>query len=108
MLFNYLCFVLFSNNYYKKHSLWKEQEFQAIHKLPYSPLVNISYRYPDSYSIHYDDFIYIKGSKIYSINQTNDFSKECFQNFFINEFDECPITDIIIEDKKIYSYKDYV
>ena len=103
-----LCFVLFSNNYYKKHSLWKEQEFQPIHKLPYSPLVNISYRYPDSYSIYYDDFIYIKGSKIYSINQTNDFSKECFQNFFINEFGECPITDIIVEDKQIDSYKDYV
>ena len=102
-----LCFVLFSNNYYKKHSLWKNQDYQPIHQLPYSPLVNISYKYPYDYYIYYNHIIYTKGSRHYSINQTKDFSKECFQDFFINELDECPITDIIVEDKQVDFYKNY-
>ena len=109
--------VLLLKFFYKKHSLWNEPDFQPIHQLPFSPLSNILYKESnnsifsnDSSSSSeniIDNFYFTKCEKIYSINPSKDFSKKCFENFYVNDLAECPISDIIVKDNQTDSLKDY-
>ncbi len=94
-----LSFILFSNNYYKKHSLWTDPEFNNIYKLPYAPIQKIIYN---------NDKINIENSySVFSIYKTKEFSKKCFENYYVNELYECPINDIIFENEEINTHNGY-
>ena len=95
-----LCFILFSNNFYKKHSLWKEQSYINIHEVPYYPIKSI-----DLTSYKELSFEKLKDKK-FSIIRTEQYSNECLENYFIAS-NECPITNIIIEDRIYEKYENY-
>ena len=92
-----LCFILFSKHFYKKHPLWKGNEYNSIHELPYRPIAYIDSTLK----------IILMQNITYSIEKTEEFSNECLENFFILSDQDCPITDIIFENKKNENYKDY-
>ena len=93
-----LCFILFSNHFYKKHPLWKDNEYNPIHELPYSPITDIDSTLK----------VTLMQNITYSIEKTEEFSNECLENFFIRSDQDCPITEIIFENKKNENYKDYI
>ena len=79
------------------------QEYNYINKLEFNPISsfeknNISNNI--GYSIG-------TSSPIYSIKNISDYSKECINNYFIKDKEICPITEIIIENKKNINLKDY-
>ena len=96
-----LCITLLSKNFYKKHSLWKEPNFINIHKVPYYPIKSINLKYNEELSIEkmYDSE--------FSIIKTEEYSNECLENYFIKSYEECPITDIILDNKINEKYENY-
>ena len=96
-----LCFILFSKNFYKKHSLWKEPDYNNIHEVPYYPIQSID--------LNYGGKVYIEEAydKIFSIIKTEEYSNECLENYFIKPNATCPITNIIIESKINEKYENY-
>ena len=92
-----LCFILFSKHFYKKHSLWKEKEYLAIHELPYYPIQSINSKLE----------ITKMNNITYSLVKSEEFSNECLENLFFQSSEDCPITDIIFENIKNENYKDY-
>ena len=112
--------VFLFNLFYKKHRLWNEPEFQPIHQLPFFPISNISYidnnnsiysnytKYLLSSKDKIGNFHYSKSGNFFSIIYLKDYSKKCFENFYVNDLNECPILDIIIEDNQTDSHQDYI
>ena len=96
-----LCF----NVFYKKHHLWNEEEIQYIHSTPFLPIKNLIPKYNNEGIFEYLNYELSDG--IFSINQTDEYSKECLENYFIKNTDECPLTHIILENGKSYEYKNY-
>ena len=74
---------------YKNHYLWDNLEFQPIHNISYPPINKL---YDNSLS--FDTL-----ESTFSINESDGYSKKCFENFFIPNDKECPITDIIVENR---------
>ena len=62
--------LLLSKNFYKNTIFWEDTDYQFIHFLPSS-----SNKYKNI---------------IYSLDKTIQFSKECFENFFVNDEITCP------------------
>lgn len=62
--------LLLSENFYKITIFWQDTDYQFIHFLPSSS---------NKYKII-----------IYSLDKTVKFSKECFENFFVNDEITCP------------------
>ena len=102
----FLCLFLFSDNiFYKTNELWKNPEvYQQFHQTNFFPIKNIKVIYSDN---EFKNFEYEKADDTYSITNKDSYTKECIQNYFIKENDECPITDIIIEKEKKNIYTDY-
>ena len=96
-----LCFILFSNNFYKKHSLWKEPDFINIHEVPYYPIKSINLNYYGELSAEK------MNDREFSIIKTEEYSNECLENYFIKSYKECPITNIIIDNKINEKYENY-
>ena len=96
-----LCITLLSKNFYKKHSLWEEPDFINIHEVPYYPIKSINLKYNEELSIEkmYDSE--------FSIIKTEEYSKECLENYFIKSYEECPITNIILDNKINEKYENY-
>lgn len=92
--------LLLTKNYYKKTIFWKIDDLQYIHSLPINPIKNIN-KYGDD--IKLEDFVDLK----YTLKKTNLFKKECLNNFFIKE-DNCPITDIILNNFQRNDYSKYI
>ena len=95
-----ICFILFSNNFYKKHILWKNNYYAFVHTLNSSPIINLYLSNDTLYSENLKDFNY-------SIILTKDYFFKCRENFYINS-DICPISNIIIENQKNKEYNNYI
>ena len=97
--------LLLSLNPYKKNYLWEEPDFNSVQELPYLPINNINIIYDSNNNIIDINATY--SSKEYSFIETKDFSKLCFENYYIKNNESCPITDIIVEYNDINTYSDY-
>ena len=76
-----------------------------IRKLDFYPIKSFEITFNENYTpiIELE-----KVDRLYSIFQTGEYTKQCSQNYFIKNTDECPITDIIIKTEKDTSLKDYI
>ena len=93
-----ICFILFSENFYRKHILWHEEEPKYSRNLSFIPVRDLIPVYKGDTFFYFSVFpFYLKH---YSIRKTTNESNECLKDFFIQE-DNCPITDIIIENEKV-------
>ena len=81
-----ICIIMISYHPYNKHNLWNRQDFQQIQKVPYEVIIDIDSK----------EF-YTSSNEEFSIIKTDIYSKECLENYFINNTKKCPITYIIIE-----------
>ena len=68
-----------------------------IRKLDFYPIKSFEITFNENYTpiIELE-----KVDRLYSIFQTGEYTKQCSQNYFIKNTDECPITDIIIKTEK--------
>ena len=82
---------------YKNHYLWDNLEFQPIHNISYPP-INKLY----NNSLSFDTL-----ESTFSINESDGYSKKCFENYFIPNDKECPITDIIVENSNSNNHLEY-
>ena len=101
-----LWILLMSLNQYKNHYLWDEPDFNSIHELPYPPINDINIIYDDSNS-HVSDIQVAYSNKVFSLIETEEYSKKCINNYFIPQSETCPITDIIIEYSDLNIHPDY-
>ena len=85
--------LILSKYYYKNIIIWTDNDYQYIHSLPINPIKTIN---KTDYGLESEIFNNLK----YSTKKTIIFYKRCLDNFYIKE-DDCPITDIILEDNKI-------
>ena len=87
--------ILLSNNFYKKTIFWKNKDFTFRHYLPWDIIKNITINKTEHfYGINY------------TLEKTDVYEKECLTNFFISD-NICPITQIIVENRKIDEYTNY-
>ena len=91
------CIIFLSDDsYYKKHVLWKEEKQSNYHNLSLYPINSIIPKYDNGTFKELD----VKDHTFkYSCKKIGNFTNECLDDYFVNT-EECPITDIIIEDKK--------
>ena len=91
--------LILSENFYKNNIIWTDNIYQLIHSLPINPIKIISK--------NDDDFILETfNNLIYTTKRTIVFNKKCLNNFFVKE-DDCPITDIILENNQVNSNNNY-
>lgn len=102
-----MCIFLIPSFFYKKDKIWKDTNFidQPFYKSLFLPIKSIKNKFGENNT--FIDFEIQKTDGIYNIYQTNEYNKECMENYFIKESDDCPITDIKIEKKKTNKYKGY-
>ena len=94
-----ICFIFFSNNFYKNHILWNDNYYAFVHKLNFSPIINF-YLSNDTLIVeNLEDYNY-------SIISSENYYFKCRDHFFINS-SICPITHIIIENKRNNEYSNY-
>ena len=103
----FLWILLMSLKPYKKHYLWNEPDFNPIQELPYPPINDINIIYDSNNQVN--DIKVSYSNKVYSLIETNEYSKKCINNYFISQSEACPITDIIVEysNSNTSSYSDY-
>jgi len=103
----FLWILLISLKPYKKHYLWNEPDFNPIQELPYPPINDINIIYDSNNQVN--DIKVAYSNKVYSLIETNEYSKKCINNYFIPQSEACPITDIIVEfsNSNSSSYSDY-
>ena len=101
-----ISFILLSNNFYKKHPLYKIPKFQSIQQLDFYPIKELF----ETNFVNGDidiNFDTIKTNK-FSLIKSNKYSKQCLENYFIESNEDCPITDIIFEKKRNNIYQNYI
>ena len=81
-----MCIFIISYHPYNKHTLWNKQDYQQMHKVPYEVIMDVD-----------GEIYYTSSNETFSVIKTDIYSKECLENYFINNAKECPITDIIVE-----------
>ena len=102
-----ISFILLSNNFYKKHSLFKDSNFQYVQKLNFSPIKSLyetSYNNGSFKNISFD----VMYSDEYSLIKTEKYSTKCLEHFFIESNESCPITDIKLEKTKKDEYQNFI
>ena len=97
--------LLISINDYKKNFLWNEPEFQPIKNTPYPPIKNII---PEKNENDYLLSLTLEyANSRFSIIKTEIYTKECLENYFIPENEECPLTEIKVEYNISENYHGY-
>ena len=93
-----ISFIFLSKNFYKKHSLYssKFQYIQTTDFYPIKTLYKTLYENGEFKSIEFDRV----SSNEFSLIQTQKYSKQCFNNHYIQTKDDCPIIDIKSETKE--------
>ena len=99
-----VCCILISKNFYKKHVLWKGDEYEdeTIYNriLSFAPIKNITPVYKND-GVTFSHFMIESFNLYFSLEKNNSYNNECLRNFFVYS-GICPITDIIIEDSQIF------
>ena len=87
VLFQFLlAIILLSNNFYKKHSLYDLPRINYIQKTDFKPIKSFS----NGYYYSYDTLTNTE----FSIIKTEKYSKKCIENYYIENDNPCPVTDI--------------
>jgi len=100
----FLWILLMTLNQYKNHYLWGEPDFNPIQELPYPPINHIDI-IKDNEQV--SDIKVTYSNKAYSLIKTEEYSKQCIDNYFIPQSETCPITEIIVEYSDSDLYSDY-
>ena len=102
-----LSIILLSNNFYKKHSLYKEAHFEYIHVTDFNPIKSLKKDYYEDGT--FKDFSFdTLGSSEFSLIRTEKYAIKCLEDYYINKNESCPITDIKLGNKNDKIYKDYI
>ena len=102
----FCCILLFSNNYYKKHELWKNGKYELIHELPFSPICELTVYYGKGGSFDYLG-VYTLYDRTYSLNKTGNYTKKCLDNYYIDYNNICPITQIYLYKPQSFEYSSF-
>ena len=109
VFFQFILFIiLLSNNFYKKLSLYKGEQFKFIQNTGFLP-INSLYK-----SSSYDDLgnptinFGTMSSSEFSLIKTEKFSTQCLDNYWIQSDESCPITDIYLGNKNDNKYQNYI
>ena len=97
--------LLISLNQYKNHYLWNEPDFNSIQELPYPPINGINIIYDTNNQASGIKVTY--SNKVYSLIETEKYSKKCINNYYVPQSETCPITDIIVQNYDSDRYSDY-
>ena len=99
--------ILASNNFYRKHSLYSAPPVQYIQSTNFYPI--------NSLYAHYNingEFINISyhtmDNNKFSLIQTEKYSAQCLEHYFIEKDEICPITDIKFETEMNNIYQKYI
>ena len=102
-----LSIILLSNNFYKKHTLYKEARFQYIQKTDFNPIRSLFKDYYENGT--FKDFSFdTLGNSEFSLIKTEKYTIKCLEDYYINKNESCPITDIKLGNKNDKIYKDYI
>ena len=96
-----LSFILLFKNFYKKHSLYNPSRFQNIHTTDFYPITGL---YKTNNIISFNRMTNNK----FSLIETEKYSKQCLEHYFISENESCPITDIKIGEANSNIYHNYI
>ena len=102
-----ISFILLSKNFYKKHSLYKSPKFQYIQSTEFYPIKTLFkelYENGKFKNIKFDRVSY----REFSLIKTQKYSKQCLEHYFIQKNNECPITDIKLEETEENENKNYI
>lgn len=91
--------ILVATSNYKNHYLYNPT-YETIHNPPYPPIKAIELNGDGSLKPTYS-------TSKYSHIQSDIYSKECLENYFLPSDEDCPLTDIIVEYDNSKSYPDY-
>ena len=97
-----ISFILLSKNFYKKHSLYKDQKFEFIQSLDFCPINSLSFN-SSTGEIQNDTM----SDKNFSLIKKDKFSLQCLEHYFINKNELCPITDIKLGKGESNEYQNY-
>ena len=109
VFFQFILFIiLLSNNFYKKLSLYKGEQFKFIQNTGFLP-INSLYK-SSSYNNFVNPTIYFgtMSSSEFSLIKTEKFSTQCLENYWIQSDESCPITDIYLGNKNDNKYQNYI
>ena len=100
-------FALVSKILYKKHSLYSAPNVQYIQNTDFFPIKSL-YKIENTdgefHNVSYD----IMDNNKFSIIQTDKYSTQCLEHYFIKKNEVCPITDIKFYNKSSNIYNDYI
>ena len=102
--YQYNCFILFviKKIFFSSNIIGK---YELIHEVPFNPIINITIlniTEPNSINLEF------LNDRTYSLVKQGKYSRECLSNYYIDEFHECPITDIILENNKSFIHEGYI
>ena len=100
-----LSIILLTNNFYKKHSLYKEPKIKYVHNLNFYPILSLYGEfYYGRFHISYDRM----KIKEFSLIKSEKFSTKCLENYYIYTNETCPIKEIKITNRKFNEYNNYI
>ena len=92
VLFQFLlAIILLSNNFYKNHSLYDLPKINYIQKTDFKPIESFSNRCCSFETLSNTEF---------SIIKTEKYSKKCIENYYIENNNPCPVTDIAFIEER--------
>ena len=100
-------FILASNNFIKKHSLYSGSRIQYIQSTDFYPIKSLNKTIDEDGKFQNISFDKMVNNK-FSIIKTKKYSVQCLENYFIEKDEVCPITDIKFYDKPNNIYNDYI
>ena len=80
--------------------------YETVHELSFYPVYEI---YLKNNGTKIYDYLGVKSleDKKFSLIKTEQYSKKCLENYYINSEFECPITQIYLESEKSYNYSSF-
>ena len=102
--------ILLTNNFYKKHSLYKDPNAQNITYIRYTdfyPISSLSKTYYSDGTFKNISYRTMRKSR-FSLIKTTKFSTKCLENYYIDNDESCPITDIKLGNKGDNIYRNFI
>ena len=99
--------ILLTNNFYKKHSLYKSPNFTFILDTDFFPINSLNKTYYENGTFKNISYDILKKSK-FSLIKTSKYSTKCLENYYIDNDKSCPITDIKLGNKEDNIYENYI
>ena len=100
-------FALVSKILYKKHSLYSAPNVQYIQNRDLFPIKSLYKIENAGGEFHSVSYVTMDNNK-FSLIQTDKYSTQCLEHYFIKKDEVCPITDIKFDNKSSNIYNDYI